>query len=195
MKREGEQIRRSLSELALQAFRFDLDGYLGAFERSLWGISFRDGVQSYQPLFGNPDVAAVATLPFVPSQAGYRSDIGHELAGVVADLFLIHEDRLSDEDFDLNALLVHELTHLLTDPDLRMLPKVAPDPKETEIVQRLKRLVPADDWYHDERFFSMFVAGCRRVAEAAGRSLLDTVAAGLQHEQWLDVAYLAQASL
>jgi hypothetical protein len=117
------------------------------------------------------------------------------LPGVVADLFLIHEDRLSDDDFDLHALLVHELTHLLTDPDLRNLPKVAPEPKETEIVRRLKRLVPPDDWHHDERFFSMFVAGCRRLAEAAGRPLLETISAGLQHEQWLDVAYLANANL
>jgi hypothetical protein len=105
--------------------------------------------------------------------------------------FLVKPDRLLEGEFEFDALLVHELAHLLCDPDLRELPMIAPEPPTSGFVRRLKNFVP-DDWHHTERFFAIFVAGCRRLGELSGRSTLDTIAAGLRHEQWFDAEYLAQ---
>ncbi|HYH10218.1 MAG TPA: hypothetical protein VEK11_24430 [Thermoanaerobaculia bacterium] len=189
--RSGDDVRARLRDLARDVFAFDLDAYLAAFGRELWGVTLRGHSAPYGPLFGEPNVERLAAMPYVDSEAGYCADVGHYLPGVAADVFLVKPDRLLEGEFEFDALLVHELAHLLCDPDLRELPMIAPEPPTSGFVRRLKNFVP-DDWHHTERFFAIFVAGCRRLGELSGRSTLDTIAAGLRHEQWFDAEYLAQ---
>jgi hypothetical protein len=189
--RSGDEVRARLRDLAWDVFAFDLDAYLAAFGRELWGVTCGSNAKAYRQLFGAPNIDAIASLPFAEVQSGYRSDVGHLLPGVAADVFLVNAERLTDDEFDFDALLVHELAHLLTDPDLNELPMIAPEPARSEFVRRLRNFV-SDDWYHTERFFAIFVAGCRRLGELSGRSTFDGIAAGLSHDQWFDAEYLAQ---
>jgi hypothetical protein len=189
--RSGDGVRARLRDVARDVFAFDLEAYLATFGRELWGVICGSSSKDYRRLFGAPDIDAIASLPFHEVQSGYRTDVGHLLPGVAADVFLVKADRLMDNEFNFDALLVHELAHLLTDPDLKELSMIAPEQAGSELVRRLISFVP-DDWHHTGRFFQIFVAGCRRLGELTAQPTLDVISAGLRHEQWFDGDYLAQ---
>lgn len=112
-------IETRLHELSSEVLGFDLQSYLSSNNKSLYGVEIQGQQRRFASLFGNcpQNVLTAINQKFVLTEAGYKVDLKDTFPsiGVEADLFLINSNRLTDNEAKLDALLIHELCHLLID--------------------------------------------------------------------------------
>lgn len=147
-QQSGDVLRDRIYHLAKEAFRINFDEYLRRKKnRSFWGITIENDKFQHNALFGNPDprFLSIANQAFKghknQSEAGYRVDLGSVTTfaslGLNADVFLINPERLSDEQLNLDALIIHELAHMVVDADLTSQIASKPTRKTTEIGNKM----------------------------------------------------------
>jgi len=119
--RSGVQILERFKTLANEVFSFSIPDYLASKGNiSLFGYE-TDRVKSVvAPLFGNPPfilTTAINSAKYVDAVAGYCVDVGKKfpVAKVNADVLLISKSLLSNDDDKFDAILTHEICHLLID--------------------------------------------------------------------------------
>ena len=121
MPRSGEFVLTRLSCLAADILDFDIDTYLANHgNRKLFGLQINKAAHNYSPLFGDPQTKLYEGAPFIESLAGYSVDVASRLPGlegVNADVFLISDEVLDEDDLAIDTIILHELVHLLIDSD------------------------------------------------------------------------------
>ncbi len=119
MSIQYHEIEQRFQELSNSVLGFSISEYCEHNEnRQLYGIHIVTETQRLEALFGNPPdhfVVAINARGFFDTKAGYCvnvADIFPE-TGVNADVLLVSTEVLSSNPKVIDAILVHELCHLL----------------------------------------------------------------------------------
>lgn len=110
-------LKTRIFELSQTVFGFDFVTYLKENKKSLFAVKINPDLKTYEEICGEIPVAFMNKINsnFVESEAGYSYNIHKVLPGIdiVSDLFLIHGERLEDNQEKLDAIIIHELCHLM----------------------------------------------------------------------------------
>jgi len=171
-------IRNRFFDLAKSVMDVDVHTYLNETEKALYGLLITDGGKSISPMFGDPPVELLDAANARPSDsmAGFCVDVGSALRiAVRADVFLLSEAMLNENDDQIDAIIVHELTHFAInaaiDEPLRSQLTDEDCETATELYARADRHMERTT-QHNEYFCQMLTVACRRWS--AGRNDLDT---------------------
>jgi len=144
-----KEIIDKINKLSKEVFEFDFQEYLLDSKRDFWGLTIDNINFKHNVLFGNPDSDIVNQVNRIFQQnredarceAGYRVDVGSYFRNtkIQADVFLINLDRLNDSIENLDALLLHELCHMVIDSKM--------------IEKKLAHYVNSKDIYHGKRLY------------------------------------------
>lgn len=114
-----ENIKKRLYKYSKEIFGFDFDVYLTHHARSLYGITINPSIKQFEHMFGEIPDNFLATInqQFHDTIAGYRVDVGahFKTLGINADVFLLNKNNLNGTPKDTDALIIHELCHMLID--------------------------------------------------------------------------------
>jgi len=112
-------LKERIFELSKEVFGFDFPKYLEVTNKSLFAVKINRKAKCYEELFGETpaSILNVINRSFFEAQAGYSYDLHNALPGVdiPSDLFLLCDERLDDKTHKIDALIIHELCHLIID--------------------------------------------------------------------------------
>ena len=121
----SKEIIEKIYIFAKDIFGFDFQEYLLGSKRDFWGLTIDNINFKHDVFFGNPDSDFLNQLNTIfqrfrekaRCEAGYKVDVGSHFGNtnIHADVFLINPDRLNDSIEDLEALILHELCHMVID--------------------------------------------------------------------------------
>lgn len=185
----GNEIRGRLFELAGLVLRFDLEEYLRQQEKVLFGIVIEEG--RCAPLFGDPpaNVIEEANRHFLNCKAGYRVNGTTRYPAIEpnADLFLLSTDLVQGQRETVDALIIHELCHLVDQSEYTRDGMLCPVSADDAMVVTLHRAF--DQWegplsIHSVEFCSWLVAAAASAVEAGigFRDQADAIALAVQYE-------------
>lgn len=112
-------IENRIYQLASDIFGFDYHEYMKDTGRVLLGVAINPEKAEFENLFGTfPEgFLTILNKQFYDTIAGYSVDVGahfHDL-DINADVFLLNINNLSDNEKEIDSLLIHELCHMVID--------------------------------------------------------------------------------
>jgi hypothetical protein len=121
----GDEIKAKIYDLANSILGIDFDQYLqNENKRAFWGLLIENDNSTFHPYFGEPTPAFLEIMngEFRRSEAGYKVNVGSvdvfQALDLNADIFIINGERLCDNRLDLDALILHELCHMVIDANI-----------------------------------------------------------------------------
>lgn len=164
----AEYLRDRIISLAKDVFNIDFNEYLKSHsDREFWGAVIDKDKCEYRGLFGNPDkkFIEIANNNFYGTEAGYCVDVANKFddLNVNADVFFINQDRLKDTELDLEALIIHEICHMVIDANIRF--RIKPEDELNGIKQfeKLDKFLQ-DNPTHDLHFYKVLAAAAREAS-------------------------------
>ena len=113
----GDAIKCSLYKISGEVFGFDFSDYLRESKRELYGIVINPDSKKFEALFeAIPEsFLSMFNRSFGITKAGYEVDAGSclEVPGLNADVFLLHQEIMAGDSKLVDALIMHELCHML----------------------------------------------------------------------------------
>ncbi len=176
-KRSGDYVRDRIKLLAKLVFDFEFDQYLSRDNRCFWGITIDQKKHAHEVLFDNPHPKFLEIINEIyqkagdknNAEAGYRTSVGAlpflSRFKLNADVFLINRERLADNELDLDALLIHELCHMVIDSGMIHHVGLSISNDDKECGDRLYQ--KTDYWIahttrHDKLFCQLLCAAARK---------------------------------
>lgn len=186
-ERSPRDVEERFIELANELFGFNVRDYLRHAGRTLSGLLIVEKGARFEPFFNHH--TALMKIPVSDVQAGFHVNVGERVGSDVhTDVLIVHKSRLADAGPDFDALLMHEIAHMLSDSDVHPHAPVRAE-AHSDLAARLARLRwLAEDDHHNALFFTWYLEGAERLASMLGESFLQTARRGLQHEYWVEDA-------
>jgi hypothetical protein len=122
----GRRVFDLLCNISSEMFSLDLPGASAGRDHELWALGIDSRQRKFRDLLGNIDAKSMTELRdpkwFHDNIAGFRVSAQEviPLAGKKADIFLINEDFLEEDEAVLAPLLVHEVCHYLVDGEFEV---------------------------------------------------------------------------
>ncbi len=115
----GNEIKNRIYKYAAEIFCLDFDSYLKENNRNLYGVLINPEKKKFEHLFGDMPDNFLPTIntQFHDTIAGYRVNVGGHFItiDVNADVFLINKNNINDPEKETDALIIHELCHMIID--------------------------------------------------------------------------------
>lgn len=178
---EIADVQDRIFTLAQSTIGIDVHTYLNETDKSLYGLLIVDEGTSFDPMFGDPPNALLDAANARPadSVAGYCVDVGQALRiDLRGDVFLLSEKMLDETDDQIDAIIVHELTHFAIDSgnDDPLRSELTNEDRETatELYARTDRQMEYRT-RHNEYFCQMLTVACRRWAASNDLNTQDAI--------------------
>lgn len=151
-----------LIDISKIAFDFDFNKYLEDNVKSILVFKIHKARKKYSLLFGDDidNILECANSNYVDAQAGYKVNVNDYFRKQSkCDVFLISDEVLKSTPLHIDAIITHELAHMLIDSNNQ--PVVSQEVKEMA-----KKLYNATDienekiTRHNEEFCQLVVYGC-----------------------------------
>lgn len=167
----GNEIRCRLFEIATLVFGFDLGEYLRQENKELFGILINNVERRCVPLFGACPANLIdeANRQYLDCKAGYRVNgcARHRRLDPNADLFLVSASLILEPRSTIDALMIHELCHLVVESEFVCQGMLQAAPEVDPLVNAVHR--PFDQV---EGIFSIHsVEFCRLLVAASAKSV------------------------
>lgn len=166
----GNKIEERFRALASDVFGLSVETYLEANHgRQLFGYAIDLPNLSFSPLFGNPPTALTEAMNkrFSNSIAGYKVAVQtvFPIADLNADVLLLSTELSNVSESDFDAILIHELCHLVLDSESIERTNLALDQKSRYSGERMYKKTDREN----ERITKHSVQFCTLLASAAER--------------------------
>jgi len=171
MPHSGEYVLERLGFLSREVLGINLDQYLiDNGDRHLFGLIINKIRRQFEPLFGNPPEQFYKNAPFVESLAGYAVDVGRKFPGLGlnADVFLIAQELLGEDDLSVDTIILHELIHVLIDSGWLDRSTLKPNAKDKYHGERLYAKTDKENQHvtrHTEEFCILLASAAQRLYE------------------------------
>ena len=184
-------MRQRLLQIAADIFHFDFSEYLRRENKVLLGLLINREGRQCEPLFGAPpeNILAEANRNYLHSEAGYRVSGCRRFSRLEphADLFLISTTVLAQTLPEIDALLVHELCHMLVDSEYVCDGMLQPTGQDAELVNTLYSAFERIEGLgtgHSPEFFGLLLAAAQQAATVLPgfTNQLDVLRKALQYE-------------